>query len=151
MNLFGRVFRFISESRARTLSLEAAARRLEASGPALAARMGAASPTPRTLEQARHIIGIERWGQARLRRLLGGPIANDEYDSYRPNDLAALPALADAFAATRAETVALVRALRQAGKTGDETAAHNELGELSILGWVVYLDDHAIRESHLIR
>ena len=151
MNLFGIFFRFISELKGRKLSLAQAAQQLDASGRALAARIRAASSTPRSIEQARHIIGIERWGQSRLKRLLGGPVLNDEYNGSRPDELDTLPALAAAFAATRAETVALLDALRQAGKTGAETAAHNDLGDLSIVGWAIYLDDHALREAMLIR
>lgn len=151
MTIIGAGLRFISEWQGRNLSLQEAARLLETSGEALAQRFRGASATPRSLEQARHIIGIERWGQSRLKQLLGGPILNDEYDGYRPDELATMPALADAMTATRAETVALVRALQAAGKTGVETAPHNELGELSLLGWIVYLRDHAIREAFLIR
>ena len=151
MSILGTVLRYFSERRARALSLDQAARRLEASGPTVANRMRAASNSPVALEQARHIIGIERWAQARLRQLLGGPALNDEYNGYRPDDVTTLPALADAFAATRAETVALARALHQAGKSGSETIPHNELGALSASGWFIYLDDHALRESLLIR
>lgn len=151
MSLIGAGLRFISEWQGRRLSLDTAARRLETSGPTVVQRMRGANPSPRSLEQARHVIGIERWGQARLKRLLGGPPLNDEYDGYRPDELATMPALADAMAATRAETLALVRALQAAGRTGAETLPHNELGDLSLVGWLVYLHDHARRESYLIR
>jgi len=43
------------------------------------------------------VIGIERWGQRRLRMLLGEPPVSDEYDSYRPGEDLSMPALRDAF------------------------------------------------------
>lgn len=151
MTLIGTGLRVISEWQGRRLTLGVLRARLETSGQALVQRMQQAHPSARSLEQTRHIIGIERWGQARLKSLLGGPVLNDEYDGYRPDDLATMPALAAAMLATRAETVALVQALQAAGKTGAETVRHNELGDLSVGGWLVYLHDHAKREGYLIR
>lgn len=151
MSLFGFVFRKISEIRAHQLTYDQLHERMQQSGEKLVSKMRAAPTNGMTLERARHIIGIERWGQARLKAFLGGPVLHDEYDGYRPDDLNTLPQLADAMANTRAETLRLIEVLKAAGASAGGKVAHNELGEIDARSWLVYLDDHATREGMVIR
>ena len=75
----------------------------------------------------------------------------DEYDAYRPDDLNDIKALRDLFADTRRETLAIIQQLCEAGVPLDTTIPHNELGPLTIRGWVLYLTDHAWRETLVMR
>lgn len=58
--------------------------RLEASGKELEARFAVAADSPENRRQLRHIVGLERWGQRRLRTALGEPPIQDEMDQYAP-------------------------------------------------------------------
>ncbi|RLT38555.1 MAG: hypothetical protein DWI57_11820 [Chloroflexi bacterium] len=98
-----------------------------------------------------HIIGIERWGQSRLRALLGGPLLQDEYNGYRPARDVDWDALIEQFRATRAETVAIAQALETASVGHAQTVPHNEFGPLSARAWLRYLQTHASREIYQVR
>lgn len=150
MGLLGFGLRVMTNWNARGKTLGSMRRRLEQAGTQLAQQYRAAPTSAANLERARHIIGIERWGQARLRTLLGVPAQHVEYDNYRPDEVDTMAALGDALAATRAETLALVDSLQAANKA-NATVRHNDLGELDVIHWLVYLNDHANRESMLIR
>ena len=93
-----------------------------------------------------HLIGIERWGQQRLRVALGEPLALDEYDPYRPEgeDWAGLQ---QCFQRTRQETISLSKSLRMARLDVGTRICHNQFGEISLLGWIFYLNFHAKLES----
>lgn len=81
-------------------------------------------------EQMRHIIGIERWGQPRLRGFLGDAAPHDEHDDYLPETGADLRELLALFQEARAKTVYLaiqieshfVHAVRQQSKEAAEAA-----------------------------
>jgi hypothetical protein len=151
MSLFGTLLRIFSEQRAKSLSWDDLFRRLDRSTEQVLPRFDSAKNTPRALEAARHVIGIERWAQRRLRIALGEPPVTDEYDGYRPDALADIRALKDAFAEMRRETTSILQQLREAGVPLDTTTPHNELGQLTIPGWVLYLTDHAWRETFVLR
>jgi hypothetical protein len=123
--------------------------RLERSGQVIITRAMDAKGTPENCDKLSHIIGIERWGQSRLRVALGEPFTQDEYDSYRPQDMSwsDLQAL---FHTTRIETISLVKSLRMAGIDPHTRVAHNAIGNLSLLGWLAYLNAHASMESRKI-
>ena len=121
------------------------------SGERVARQLAAAANTPTNREQAVHLIGIERWGQRRLRVLLGEPLVLDEYDGYRPANSKGLPALASAFRTARADTVALVGRLQSAGVAPTATVPHNGMGDLTVRGWLSYLEAHAARESSRVK
>jgi hypothetical protein len=97
------------------------------------------------------VIGIERWGQQRLRVALGdAPFTPDAYGGYRPDVARGVEALVDELLATRAETVAIGRRLAAEGKA-EMVVAHNSIGPLSALGWLRYLRLHADLESRRVR
>lgn len=141
--LVGRLLRRITERRARGRSANELAERLERSGRELEERLERASLDPAGREKIRHVVGIERWGQRRLRVLLGDPFDAGGHRPYRPGDDADDAALRAAFTDTRAATVALARDLDAAGVDLARTVLHDDLGELSARGWLVYLDGHA--------
>lgn len=119
--------------------------RLDRTGAVISERLGAAADTPGNRATAAHVIGIERWGQRRLRVALGEPLVRDEYDAYRPSEELDMAALAALFAETRQQTVALASLAAQLPES--VTAPHNDLGDLSVAGWLVYLEGHAERET----
>ncbi len=125
--------------------------RLEASGKELEARFAAAADSAENRRQLRHIVGLERWGQRRLRTALGEPPIQDEMDQYAPPLGQNLLDLRAAFAATRRETVVLVRQLEARGVPPAWIIPHNEFGPLTLRAWLRYLDLHASLEGKRIK
>lgn len=124
---------------------------LQESGETLHQHLTNAADTYANYECLTHIIAIERWGQRRLRTLLGQPVMHDECDDYAPSVALFWPDLIDEFRDTRQDTIELVQELEQAGVDPNERVGHNELGMLSVKGWVRYLDMHANLESKKIQ
>lgn len=137
------------ERQVRGRSLLELASALEDSAGTVFERIAAASDTPAHRDGANHVIGIERWGQGRLRHTLIDRQAPqlDGHRPYRPSDDTPIAELADAFAECRRATVALAREIAAAGIDPGTSVPHNDLGELSVAGWLTYLDGHGLRES----
>ncbi|WP_027481797.1 hypothetical protein [Deinococcus pimensis] len=102
-------------------------------------------------EAARHVIGIERWGQRRLLVALGEPFERDEHHPYKPPRDAALPELVSTFRETRAGTVDLARRLSDSPPSEGTRVEHNSLGPLSPRAWLRYLQTHADLETRRAR
>lgn len=119
-------------------------------GEAIVQRIGA-KQSPKASATLRHMIGIERWGQRRLRVALGEPFVQDEYDGYQPNVNDDWATLLDAFRTTRQTTVALTQQLAAAGMTDQVLIPHNQFGPLPVRAWLSYLNTHANLESRRIR
>jgi hypothetical protein len=128
---------------------------LEQSGQEIEQRAAAAQDAAKAQAVMRHITGIERWCQNRLRMFLGGTFQRDEYDGYQPGAGLDLPGQVAAFHETRQETVGLARELQAAVTAGKlaETATvmHNDFGPLTARGWLAYIVSHASRESTKIK
>ncbi len=146
MSLIGSLLRSFFEGRASKTSTDQIRDGLVTGGDQVAGRISGAADTPANRKQAGHVIGIERWGANRLRSALtpGTPSQKDEYDSYRPHGDQSMTSLAAEFKTTRAEIIALLESLRS---VEDCRIPHNDFGPLSVRGWLVYLTDHASRES----
>lgn len=136
----------IIERPARKKTLDDLIADLEATARTGQANLDAAADTPENREIARHVIGIERWGQRRLRVPLGEPAVHDEYDGYRPPENADIADLRAAFRETRKETLALAHRLIETDANGDTTVRHNQWGELSVRSWLYYLNFHAEKD-----
>lgn len=145
----GFVLRPAAERKARHRSFQDLADDLQNAYPPIADHLAGKPDTPANREAIAHCVGIERWGQSRLRVGLGDALAMDAYHPYRPDVGEGVEALAAAMAATREETVALARRLHDQGVAPSETVPHNDLGDLSLAGWLVYLQQHASRELPL--
>lgn len=130
-------------------SLAEHAEGLRSSGEAIQARLAPVSAGERHREVLRHVVGIERWGQRRLRVLLGEPFVDDGHQPYKPPSEAPWDALLDEFRATREETVRLAGALAAAGPEGK--VRHNDFGEMGAGGWLRYLRRHADMETKRVR
>ncbi len=149
--VIGRVLRPIIERQAKGRSVHEFMGSLERSGEEVAKRLRDAPDTPHNREVANHVVGIERWGQRRLRVALGEPPLLDSYRSYRLPEGVNLEALRSAFTDTRRDTVELARELGFTDPKAQTKVRHNDLGELSIGGWLAYLEGHAKRESTRLR
>ena len=137
--------------KARGTNLEEMALRLEASRDELLPRIMAANDTPGNREALNHFVGIERWSQSRLRVAEGEPFELDSYRGYRLPDDATLVELQQAFATTREATIEMARKFAAGGVDPQQKIRHNDLGELSVLEWFAYVDDHHLRERLRIR
>lgn len=141
------------ERRASKTTLETLREELETQAEEIIGRINSAADTPDNRAQAGHVIGIERWGVHRLKEALDGDpdvpnAAPDGYDGYRPDPALDMPALAELFRSTRAETLHCIDAYQG---HEDQKALHNDLGLLSARAWFVYLLSHAGMESKRIR
>ena len=145
--LIGLMRRPMAERHARGKNVAELAEELEASGRALDARFAAAPDTAGNREAVAHWVGIERWGQRRLRVALGEPLVIDAYHGYRPDKEEGMERLREAFAATRTATLDLIAELQAAGVDPATTIRHNDLGDLSVAGWLAYLLQHPEQES----
>ena len=144
--LIGMGLRPFAERRARQRTLDEAAHDLERSGVRIAAHLAGKPDTPANREAIAHCVGIERWGQSRVRVGLGEPHRTEGHHGYRPDPAVGVVALRAAMAETRAATVALARDLVAAGVDPAATVRHDDLGDLTLAGWLAYLEQHASRE-----
>jgi hypothetical protein len=151
MSALDNILRSVIEWPARNKSLADLGHQLDKTGVSIAQRFRQGADNERNRERIAHITGIERWGQRRLRVALGEPLVMDEYDGYRPDKALGVPQLAEAFAQTRAETLDLIRRLRAAAIPPTRTVPHNQFGDLSLRAWLAYLENHAWRESFVVR
>ena len=146
MNPIGMIFRLYFTWQSRNKSLNELISQSEASGKTIWDDLKDKSDTPANREKLRHIIGIERWGQRRLKTLLGEPPLTDEYNGYQPAESLDFKALRAEFKSTRAETAKLLRTLQKKGLAKTGQAYHNSMGEIPITVWAGYLTMHANME-----
>ena len=139
--LAGKLF-FDNPARKQTLAEHASA--LRRSTDELVARLSASTGGAPWPARLRHVIGIERWAQGRLRVFLGEPFNTGGHHPFLPPEDSSWEQLVRDFTAMRAETVALAERIATAEPT--RAVNHNQFGELSAHGWMRYIDGHAARE-----
>ena len=137
----GRVF-FATPGR--KLSLAEHAAELRRSGDDIRARLAGATGDEKQRAALRHVIGIERWVQSRLRVFFGDAFASAGHRPHLPPENATWEELVLQFGEMRTETVALAERLAAEGPT--TTVPHNQFGELSAHGWLHYANGHGLRE-----
>jgi hypothetical protein len=98
-----------------------------------------------------HIIGVERWAQARLRQCIDGPTAPDESDAYVPPPEVAFSVLLTNARDTRSESIVLLAELMKAGVPLTRTIEHNQFGPLSVSAWFHYITTHSMLEARRMR
>jgi hypothetical protein len=141
------VGRLIFDKPARATTLAQLAETMQAAGQAVEDKLSQADDSYANYDCLAHIIGIERWGQRRLQTALGEPLLMDEYDAYRPSIALFWDDLRAEFAQTRQQTLDIIRQLDQAGVDHTTAVRHNELGIMTVAGWIRYLDMHANLEA----
>lgn len=142
---------FILERPAREKDYTEHARLLEEAGRTVLKRLERANHSQFNHRVLTHIIGIEKWGQSRLRVFVGAPLKDEEYLVYRPGRDVPWAELVDLFRATRVETLSIVGELQQAKIGPEDRVRHNQYGPLSAKGWLAYLRTHASREVMQVR
>lgn len=130
-------------------SFERLSRILERSKETVYDRVLHAADSPIHLEVSRHIIGIEGWGQRRLRVALGEPLRMGGHRAYRPSESLSCVDLALEFARTRMNTLGLIPLLE--GAEYAHKIPHDGMGPLSVKAWLYYLHLHACIESFGLR
>ncbi len=125
--------------------------KLEKSQGLIATRINAVKPQNLEKHRAtlRHIIGIERWGTERLKVALGEAFKPDGQKNYHPDPNSDFTALLEDFKNTRLETLRIAKLVEQQNPSAK--IEHNGFGELSIKGWLQYLNFHASSESLRLR
>jgi len=147
MTLKEAIFQFLLERPVRKMSVADLTAQLSTSGDTLMTRFGGIVNRDANREALRHIIGIERWSQQRLKVFLGYPFQLDEYDGYRPNDHHSWNDLRDLFAEVRRDTVSIARQIDQQKLPDTEKVMHNDAGPISAKAWLKYILEHTKRES----
>lgn len=120
-------------------------------GIAIDARCNGAADSEQNRKYLSHIIGIERWGQQRMKVALGEPFIEEEYDGYRPKRDVGWEDLKDQFNETRRETIELIQQIEKTGVSAETQVNHNDFGNMSIKAWVRYLTFHSKFESKRIK
>lgn len=149
--LIGASLRPRTRAKARGKSLQDIIHDLESSRDRLMKRIAAAKDSPGNREALNHFVGIERWSLSRIRVAQGARFELDSYRGYRLPEGATLTELQQTFQDVRAESIALARELLGEGVDHALSIKHNDLGELTVIEWFVYLIDHSSREIIRIR
>jgi hypothetical protein len=139
----------IIERPAKNKSVQEFVQGLEKNRDAILARIRKVPNTPRNHSVITHIIGIERWAQRRIKCALGEAFVKDEYNPYRPPKDVAWDALPKLFEDTRRETIALVQKLSPTAL--NTRVNHNTFGDISVRGWLNYIQIHGDGESKKLR
>ncbi|WP_420630214.1 DinB family protein [Candidatus Leptofilum sp.] len=139
------------ERPAKKLTMSAWGEKLTASGEAIGQKLDKIPDSQSNRQMLSHIIGIEQWGQSRLRVGLGEPFKEEEYDGYRPSQNRSWEQLKTEFRIVRRKTVALAEELDNKQADQFMTVKHNQFGEISLGAWLRYLDFHTSRESKRIK
>ena len=145
------VIDLILERPVRNIPSAEMAKQLQSSGEQFMTKLAACPDTAQNRTRLSHLIGIERWGQQRLKVALGREtFVQDEYDGYRPAETLGWEELKEGFRETRRETVVLAVDV-QAHDKQDQKVAHNMFGEISTRAWLKYLMRHARLEGKGIK
>ncbi|WP_420642231.1 hypothetical protein [Candidatus Leptofilum sp.] len=142
---------FLLERPAKKRTMSAWGEKLTASGNSISQKLDKSPDSQRNRQVLSHIIGIEQWGQSRLRVGLGEPFKQEEYNSYRPSKNRSWEQLKTEFRITRRKTVALAEELDNKQVNQSTTVKHNQYGNISLGAWLRYLHLHANLESKRIK
>lgn len=133
------------------LTMAAWGEKLAANGESISHRLEKYRDSERNRQVLSHIIGIEQWGQSRLRVGLGEPFKEEEYDNHRPSRSRSWEQLKAEFRLARKRTVALAEALDDNQVDQFMKVKHNRYGMITLGAWLRYLDMHANLESKRIK
>ena len=142
---------FMLERPAKKWTMSAWGEKLTASGEEISQKLDKVPDSDPNRKVLSHIIGIEQWGQSRLRVGLGEPFKQEEYDAYRPSKTRSWEQLKTEFRIARRKTVALAEELDKNQVDQFERVKHNQYGQISLGAWLRYLELHARLESKRIK
>jgi hypothetical protein len=133
------------------LTLAQLADHLEENASLLAKHLRTARDSDANRAQLRRVIGVERWGQTRLKVFLGEALVDDTPDDHRPLEHLDWDMLTAQFWATRKDTVALARQLADAGIADAATVPHPDHGRMTARAWLDHLYANARKAIKRIR
>lgn len=145
------VTNILLERPGKKLTMSAWGEKLTASGEDLGKKLDNSGDSQRNRQVLSHIIGIEQWGQSRLRVAFGEPFKEEEYDTYRPSRNRSWEQLKTEFRITRRKTVALAEELDNKQVNQFTKVKHNQYGEITLGAWLRYLHMHANLEAKRIK
>ena len=132
-------------------SLQQISQEMEATGKTIDENAGSTPKTEQAQKTLRHISGIERWAQRRMRVFLGEEFNNEEYDDYRPSTDLSLDEQREFFRNVRQDTITLIQEFIDADISLTERVKHNDLGPFTVRGWLGYINTHANIEARPLR
>ncbi|GJM41929.1 MAG: hypothetical protein DHS20C20_22110 [Ardenticatenaceae bacterium] len=138
------------EQPARKLTMSAWGEKLAASGKAISLKLEKCRESQQNRQHLSHIIGVEQWGQSRLRVGLGEPFKEDSLDAYLPSQNRSWEQLKIEFRIARRKTVALAEELDNKQVDQFLQVKHNQYGDITLGAWLRYLDFYGKRESKKI-
>lgn len=142
---------FLLERPGQKWTMSAWGEKLAASGEQIERRLDKTGDSERNRQVLSHIVGIELWGQSRLRVGLGEPFKEEEYDNYRPSRSRTWEQLKAEFRLARKKSVALAEALDDNMADQFMKVQHNRYGLITLGAWLRYLNIHANLESKRIK
>jgi hypothetical protein len=142
---------FFLERPGKKWTMSAWGEKLAASGKKIGQKLDKSPDSQINRQVLSHIIGIEQWGQSRLRVGLGEPFKEEEYDNYRPSKNRSWEQLKTEFHIARRKTVALAEELDNRQVNQFTTVKHNQYGNITLGAWLRYLDIHANLESKRLK
>ncbi len=145
--ILGVLLRPYTRRKARGLTLDQVIADLESSRDKIMPRILGAEDTAGNREALNHFIGIERWSANRVRVATGEvKLELDSNRRYRLPDDASLAELQAAFQEAREESLELACQIRASGTDTEIKVRHNDLGPLTVIEWLSYIQDHPARE-----
>ena len=143
-SIFGKIFRMLMIERgAKGKSVNELIAQLRTGHQTLLNQIDGAEDNKTNRAQLSHAIGIERWGQSRLRVVLGAPLNMEEYYGYRPAREVPVDQLVQQFDETRQETLVIAEELTAVANVASKEVEHNLMGNMSVPSWLFYLDMHS--------
>ncbi len=149
--ILGIIINLFVEGPAKRKGLEGLMADLSKKQTSLTERFAKAEANEKHSQKLRHIIAIEKWGQNRLRVDLGQAYEEDSSKAYEPSEQESFEQLKSQFADTRAETLSIAKAFEEQGVDVSQEVNHNQMGPLSLLGWLRYLEVHASLEAKALK
>jgi hypothetical protein len=137
------------EQPAQRQGLENLQKKLQKTADDLAIRLKGIQDSQENRNKLRHIIAIEKWGQRRLKVALGETLIEDENHAYKPSEKSSWEELKSLYSIARLETLTIAKQLSKIDI--NQKVPHNQLGPLSVLGWLRYLNTHAFLESKRLK
>ncbi len=149
--IFGIVINLFVEGPAKRKGLEGLVADLSKKQTSLTERFAKAEANEKNTKKLRHIIAIEKWGQNRLKVALGEAYSEDSSKAYEPSEQESFEQLQGQFADTRAETLSIAKVFEEQAVDLSQEVNHNQMGPLSLLAWLRYLEVHASVEAKSIK